>query len=160
MEAWSETSTCTTSLRAPWISTGRPRRFAVALRETDRLIGGVGLDGSTGDGCEEPSLGYWLGQPYWRNGYGREAVAAVISHGFRTLGLETIRAYTMLREGAVRPSSAELILFCRDRIGYKAPEEIIFLDEMPLNPTGKIDRVGLKKMAEDHLHPHGLPPKP
>jgi hypothetical protein len=27
---------------------------------------------------------------------------------------------------------------------------------MPLNPTGKIDRVGLKKMAEDHLHPHGL----
>ena len=30
------------------------------------------------------------------------------------------------------------------------------LDEMPLNPTGKIDRVGLKRMAEDHLHPHGL----
>jgi hypothetical protein len=28
---------------------------------------------------------------------------------------------------------------------------------MPLNPTGKIDRVGLKRMAEDHLHPHGLP---
>jgi acyl-CoA synthetase (AMP-forming)/AMP-acid ligase II len=29
-------------------------------------------------------------------------------------------------------------------------------DEMPLNPTGKIDRTGLKRMAEDHLHPHGL----
>jgi hypothetical protein len=27
---------------------------------------------------------------------------------------------------------------------------------MPLNPTGKIDRVALKQMAEDHLHPHGL----
>jgi acyl-coenzyme A synthetase/AMP-(fatty) acid ligase len=38
-----------------------------------------------------------------------------------------------------------------------APEEVVFLDEMPLNPTGKIDRVGLKRMAEDHLHPHGLP---
>jgi long-chain acyl-CoA synthetase len=70
---------------------------------------------------------------------------------------ETIRAYATLRDGAVRPSSADLIVFCRDRIGYKAPEEIIFLDEMPLNPTGKIDRVGLKHMAEDHLHPHGLP---
>jgi len=23
-------------------------------------------------------------------------------------------------------------------------------------PTGKIDRVGLKRMAEDPLHPHGL----
>lgn len=44
----------------------------------------------------------------------------------------------------------------RDRVGYKAPEEVVVLDEMPLNPTGKIDRVGLKKMAEDHLHPHGL----
>jgi DNA-binding Xre family transcriptional regulator len=25
-----------------------------------------------------------------------------------------------------------------------------------LNPTGKVDRVTLKRMAEDHLHPHGL----
>ncbi len=69
---------------------------------------------------------------------------------------ETVRAYVTLREGAERPARADLIVFCRERIGYKAPEEIIFLDEMPLNPTGKIDRVGLKRMAEDHLHPHGL----
>ena len=54
----------------------------------------MGLDGTTGDGGEEPALGYWLGQPYWGNGYAREAAAAVIDYGFRTLGLETIRAYT------------------------------------------------------------------
>ena len=75
-------------------ATGSPRRFAIALKETNRLIGGVGLDGSAGDESEEPSLGYWLGQPYWGREYGREAVAAVIDYGFRTLGLETIRAYT------------------------------------------------------------------
>jgi RimJ/RimL family protein N-acetyltransferase len=75
-------------------ATGRPHRFAIALKKTDRLIGGVGLDGTTGDGSEEPALGYWLGQPYWGNGYAREAAAAVIDYGFRTLGLETIRAYT------------------------------------------------------------------
>jgi len=69
---------------------------------------------------------------------------------------ENVRAYVTLREGQSRPSSAELINFCRERVGYKAPEEIVFLDEMPLNPTGKIDRVGLKKMAEEHLHPHGI----
>lgn len=69
---------------------------------------------------------------------------------------ENVRAYVTLRDGAEQPSSAELILHCRERIGYKAPEEIVFLEEMPLNPTGKIDRVGLKRMAEDHLHPHGL----
>ena len=61
---------------------------------TDCLIGGVGLDGGTGDGSKEPALGYWFGQPYWGHGYGREAVAAVIDYGFRTLGLQTIRAYT------------------------------------------------------------------
>jgi acyl-CoA synthetase (AMP-forming)/AMP-acid ligase II len=69
---------------------------------------------------------------------------------------ETVRAYVTLRDDAPRPSSASVIVFCRDRVGYKAPEEVIFLDEMPLNATGKIDRVGLKRMAEDHLHPHGL----
>jgi long-chain acyl-CoA synthetase len=67
---------------------------------------------------------------------------------------ENVRAYVTLADGAEKPSAADLIVHCRERIGYKAPEEIVFLDEMPLNPTGKIDRSGLKQLAEDHLHPH------
>lgn len=89
-------------------ATGRPRRFAIALKVTDRLIGGAGLDGSTGDESDEPSLGYWLGQPHWGNGYGREAVAAVVDYGFRTLGMETIRAYTDPRNAA----SQKVLLHC------------------------------------------------
>jgi len=89
-------------------ATGRPRRFAIALKETNRIIGGVGLDGSTGDESKEPALGYWLGQPYWRNGYGREAVAAIIDYGFRTLGLDTIRAYTDPSNAA----SQKVLLHC------------------------------------------------
>ena len=75
-------------------ATGRPLRFAIALRECDRLIGGVGLDGSPGDESDEPALGYWVAQPHWGNGYAREAVAAVIDYGLRTLGMAAIRAYT------------------------------------------------------------------
>jgi acyl-CoA synthetase (AMP-forming)/AMP-acid ligase II len=46
-----------------------------------------------------------------------------------------------------------LIQFARGRVGYKAPEEIVFLDKMPLNPTGKVDRAALKKLAAgDHAH--------
>ena len=41
----------------------------------------------------------------------------------------------------------ELIAFTRNRIGYKAPEDIAFLEEMPLSPAGKTDRSTLKKMA-------------
>jgi acyl-coenzyme A synthetase/AMP-(fatty) acid ligase len=67
---------------------------------------------------------------------------------------ERVRAYVTLRDDQTKPSAGDLIVFCRERIGYKAPEEIIFLDAIPLNPSGKIDRVSLKKMAEDHLNPH------
>jgi len=75
-------------------ATGQPRRFAIALKETDRLIGGVGLDGNTGDDSDEAALGYWLGQSHWGNGYAQEAVAAIVDYGLRTLGMPTIRAYT------------------------------------------------------------------
>ncbi|MEQ9619859.1 MAG: class I adenylate-forming enzyme family protein [Deltaproteobacteria bacterium] len=61
---------------------------------------------------------------------------------------ENVRAYVSIRNGADKPKATDLIAFARERIGYRAPEEIVFLDEIPLNPTGKVDRVTLKKMAE------------
>ena len=64
---------------------------------------------------------------------------------------ETVRAYITLRKGAQRPSSQELIQFARAKVGYKAPEEIIVLDEMPRTATGKTDRAGLKRMAQANL---------
>jgi acyl-CoA synthetase (AMP-forming)/AMP-acid ligase II len=67
---------------------------------------------------------------------------------------ENVRAYVTIATDSPRPTAQDLIDFARERVGYKAPEEIVFLDEMPLNPTGKIDRVGLKRLAEAHLHPH------
>jgi acyl-CoA synthetase (AMP-forming)/AMP-acid ligase II len=65
---------------------------------------------------------------------------------------ENVRAYITLRPGAAPPSTQELIRFARERIGYKAPEEIAVLDAMPLNPTGKVDRLKLKKLAEEQAH--------
>ncbi|HTV89584.1 MAG TPA: GNAT family N-acetyltransferase [Stellaceae bacterium] len=73
---------------------GSPLRFAIALKDSDRIIGGAGLDGDPGDAADEAALGYWLGESHWGRGYGREAVAAIIDYGFRTLGLPSIRAYT------------------------------------------------------------------
>jgi len=69
---------------------------------------------------------------------------------------ENVRAYVTLTDPGARPTSQELIDFVRERVGYKAPEEVVVLEEMPLNPTGKVDRTALKRLAEDHLHPHGL----
>lgn len=64
---------------------------------------------------------------------------------------ENVRAYVTLRKELDRPNEVELIEFARERIGYKAPEQIVFLEKMPINATGKVDRVGLKSMAETHL---------
>jgi acyl-coenzyme A synthetase/AMP-(fatty) acid ligase len=50
---------------------------------------------------------------------------------------ENVRAYVTLKPGAKRPTAQELIRFARARIGYKAPEQIVVLDEMPLNPTAR-----------------------
>ena len=64
---------------------------------------------------------------------------------------ENVRAYVTLRDGESRPEEISLIDFARERIGYKAPEQIVFLSEMPLNATGKVDRTHLKALAEAHL---------
>jgi long-chain acyl-CoA synthetase len=46
-----------------------------------------------------------------------------------------------------RPSSSDLIDFAAERVGYKAPEVVEVLDEMPVNAVGKTDRTVLKRMA-------------
>ncbi len=60
---------------------------------------------------------------------------------------ESVCAYVTIREGTTRPTSEELIEFARARVGYKAPEKIVFLKEMPLNSVGKVDRAALKRLA-------------
>ncbi|MEM7445751.1 MAG: class I adenylate-forming enzyme family protein [Pseudomonadota bacterium] len=62
---------------------------------------------------------------------------------------ENVWAYVTLSDEVDRPDTGELIEFSRERVGYKAPEVIIVLDEMPLNATGKVDRVTLKKWAAE-----------
>lgn len=67
---------------------------------------------------------------------------------------ETVRAYVVFRPDANRPAAAELMQFARARVGYKAPEEIVVLDEMPTNAVGKVDRVVLKQMADAAANRH------
>lgn len=67
---------------------------------------------------------------------------------------ETVRAYVAYRPGVDPPSASELIQVSRARVGYKAPEEIVVLDEMPMNAVGKVDRTALKKLADDAVNRH------
>ncbi len=67
---------------------------------------------------------------------------------------ENVRAYVTLRPDVARPTVAELIQFSKARVGYKAPDEIIVLNEMPTTAVGKEDRVALKEMANAEVNRH------
>ncbi|MEM8564260.1 MAG: class I adenylate-forming enzyme family protein [Pseudomonadota bacterium] len=60
---------------------------------------------------------------------------------------ENVWGYVTISPEAEATAVQEIIVFSRSRVGYKAPEVVLVLDEMPLNATGKVDRVTLKKMA-------------
>ena len=67
---------------------------------------------------------------------------------------ENVRAYITWRPEINHPTTAELIQFSRMRVGYKAPDEIIVIDEMPINAVGKVDRVALRHMADAAVNRH------
>lgn len=68
---------------------GQTVDFVITHREEGYLIGGIGL-GDINQLSERAEIGYWLGQPYWRNGYGTEAARAVVKYGFEVMGLHRI----------------------------------------------------------------------
>jgi len=58
---------------------------------------------------------------------------------------EAVRAVVQLREGA-SASAAEIIAHCRTLIaGYKCPKSIVFVDDLPKLPSGKINKVVIRK---------------
>lgn len=61
---------------------------------------------------------------------------------------ENVRAFVMMKHGAEPPGMDELIALARLRIGYKAPESIIVLEEMPMTVSEKVDRVALRRMSD------------
>ena len=73
-----------------------PETYAVVLRERGELIGCAGFN--AGEAANMPllehelELGYWIGKPYWGQGYATEAACALIDHGCADLGLSAIHA--------------------------------------------------------------------
>ncbi len=70
---------------------GRGCHWAIALKETDALIGAISLLGFQE---EERSCGfaYMLGREFWGRGYGTEALRAVFRFAFEELEAAVIRA--------------------------------------------------------------------
>ncbi len=92
-------------LAEQWIRThpetfanGDGATWALTLRDTSELIGAIGLEIDRQNAHAE--MGYWLGVPYWNQGYTTEAAAAVLEYGFTVLDLHRIHASHFTRNPA------------------------------------------------------------
>ncbi|WP_217586243.1 GNAT family N-acetyltransferase [Lentibacillus saliphilus] len=54
--------------------------FAITDKESGQLYGTIGL--SYKQNSNNGELGYWIGEPFWGNGYATEAVEAIIQFAF------------------------------------------------------------------------------
>ena len=67
-----------------------PDSYAVTLASTGEIVGSIALRIDTGSPeASVADIGYWIGAPYWGNGYATEAGDAIIGRA-RELGVSTI----------------------------------------------------------------------
>ncbi len=63
--------------------------FVIERREDREPVGLIGLEL---EGPGEAEIGFWIGKPFWRRGYASEAMAALVEHAFRKMGLASLIA--------------------------------------------------------------------
>ena len=68
--------------------------FAICLKESGDIIGSIGLSfGNNSNIVEsdnECELGFWIGKPYWNNGYATEASKKIVEYAFENLNIAKI----------------------------------------------------------------------
>jgi len=73
------------------------------IRREDRvLLGAITLDNIRRGPAQAGTLGYWIGQPHARQGYMREAIAAVVHHAYERLDLSRLEAACLPENTASR----------------------------------------------------------
>jgi ribosomal-protein-alanine N-acetyltransferase len=71
-------------------------------REDESLLGAITLDNIRRGPAQAGTLGYWIGAPFARRGYMREAIEAVVHHGFKSLDISRIEAACLPENTASR----------------------------------------------------------
>ena len=70
-----------------FVAAGAPNRFVIERKRDGLFLGMAGLH--VDEDCE---FGYWLGKPFWGQGYATEAAARLAEYGFAALGLDSLHA--------------------------------------------------------------------
>ena len=88
-----------------WIATHEPGFaahrhvvFAISSAQQQELIGAISL--ILERRFDSGELGYWIGKPFWNQGFCTEAAIATLDYGFTVLGLNRIGAKFLARNPA------------------------------------------------------------
>ena len=111
--------------------------FAIERQSEEGLIGMGGLMVDRNNDSAE--MGYWIGRPFWNNGYATEAATAILAYGFDTLGLHRIGAQTFAENEASGKvlRRVGLLYEGRKRHGVKKWGEYVDLDQFGLLATDR-----------------------
>ncbi|MDN5785599.1 GNAT family N-acetyltransferase [Pseudorhodobacter sp.] len=92
--------------RVYWCARAQSQGTALPLmmfqRDTGRLLGGITLDNIRRGPSQAGTLGYWIGQPFARQGFMREAILTVVHHAFTALDISRVEAACLPENAASR----------------------------------------------------------
>ena len=77
------------------LRSGQGYAFLAFRADDGLLVGGISLANVRRGVSQTASVGYWIGAPYVRRGYGRAALRAAVDFAFEDLGLNRIEAAVM-----------------------------------------------------------------
>ncbi|MEQ8292603.1 MAG: GNAT family protein [Roseovarius sp.] len=84
------------------ISAGSAVPLFLVRREDEVLLGAITLDNIRRGPAQSGTLGYWVGAPFARQGYMREAIAGIVHHAFERLDLSRLEAACLPENQASR----------------------------------------------------------
>lgn len=84
------------------ITNGTAMPLFLVRREDQALLGAITLDNIRRGPAQAGTLGYWIGAPYARHGYMREAILALVHHAFTKMDLSRIEAACLPENQASR----------------------------------------------------------
>jgi ribosomal-protein-alanine N-acetyltransferase len=88
---------------------GEEIKLAIVSQADSRLIGGCVLRPDADDATAE--IGYWIGVPYWGNGFATETAKALLQYSFEALQVNRVYAF----HTANNPASGQVL----QKIGLK-----------------------------------------
>ena len=99
--------------------------FAITNKQDGAYMGSCGLHKRDGDMFE---MGYWLGKPFWKQGFATEAASRLMAFAFMDLGLQSVKAryfhdnpasgHVLEKLGCVADGAGELDCLARGHAVY------------------------------------------